>query len=220
MRDDRVCVAALDRSLRHVRPQLTTPWTRRHLRERGPTAIGSVIAFEHATHAGSPPEIEDVQIETFEWRRQLPPERLWGYLQETVSADLSSAFGPSLTRSANGRAFTPLGIGACSLACISPIDPQLVRAGDSLRIEFADATLGEFDLAVTDLRLWGEDGQPRSALCNAVARRLAMAEPTVLSVGLTRAFAPRGSDEPRHWLQVNNIHFHDYFDDHPTFRTF
>jgi hypothetical protein len=37
-------------------------------------------------------------------------------------------------------------------------------------------------------------------------------EPVLLSVGLSQAF------NGVHWLRVDNIHFRDYFDDHPVFR--
>jgi hypothetical protein len=43
-----------------------------------------------------------------------------------------------------------------------------------------------------------------------VAARLQSGEPTVLSVGLTRAWQRPDDPIPRHWVQLNNIHFqHD-----------
>ena len=53
-------------------------------------------------------------------------------------------------------------------------------------------------------------------LLKIVGRRLAAGEDVILSVGLSRAMAIGGA-RPAHWLQVNNIHFVDYFDDHPAF---
>jgi hypothetical protein len=65
-------------------------------------------------------------------------------------------------------------------------------------------------LSVTDLRLVYDDHVSirREAFGDAV-QRIQRGVPMILSVGLTRPFAPRADDNPVHWLQVNNLHFED-----------
>src|SRR5439155_1485454 len=46
----------------------------------------------------------------------------------------------------------------------------------------------------------------------ALRRRVQSGEPVILWLGLSQAF------NGAHWLRVDNIHFRDYFDDHPVFR--
>jgi hypothetical protein len=67
---------------------------------------------------------------------------------------------------------------------------------------------------VFDFRLRDEQGVPIDPLWKVIRRRVLAGEPVILSVGLSRTF--NGS----HWLRVDNIHFRDYFDDHPVFRVY
>ena len=53
---------------------------------------------------------------------------------------------------------------------------------------------------------------PIDSLWKVIRRRVQSGEPVILSVGLSQAF------NGAHWLRVDNIHFRDYFDDHPVFR--
>jgi hypothetical protein len=65
---------------------------------------------------------------------------------------------------------------------------------------------GEFDLGVTDIRLYAHDRlTPNTQLLPDVAKRISEGG-VILSVGLSRAFASSPEFPPMHWLQVNNIH--------------
>jgi hypothetical protein len=75
-----------------------------------------------------------------------------------------------------------------------------------------DLRLGSLDLNVCDHRLRDEKGAPIDSLWKVIRRRVQSGEPVILSVGLSQAF------NGVHWLRVDNIHFRDYFDDHPVFR--
>ena len=48
--------------------------------------------------------------------------------------------------------------------------------------------------------------RPMRKRIEAAAAALAAGQPTILSVGLTRAMTRADGSPPMHWLQVNNIH--------------
>jgi hypothetical protein len=81
--------------------------------------------------------------------------------------------------------------------------------GPRVRLETSDG-VHEVNLAVTDIRLFRADHvTPHEERIDAVAGRLAAGVGVVLSVGLTRAYAPAPDQNPFHYLQVNNIHLED-----------
>ena len=107
----------------------------------------------------------------------------------------------------------PVGRGKASLGVLRcPGPAELFRRGSQLRMGFDDLRLGSLDLNVHDHRLRDEKGVPIDSLWKVIRRRVQSGEPVILSLGLSQAF--NGS----HWLRVDNIHFRDYFDDHPVFR--
>ena len=66
------------------------------------------------------------------------------------------------------------------------------------------------EAGVTDIRLFGDDhATPEAARIRAAAQWIAESRGVLLSVGLTRKFAAADHLEPRHWLQVNNIHLRE-----------
>jgi len=68
----------------------------------------------------------------------------------------------------------------------------------------------EFDLGVTDIRLYGDDHfTPDDDVVRRTNQRSQAATEAILSVGLTRPFVSNDQREELHWLQVNNIHFAD-----------
>ena len=221
MQHGHVCVAALNRKLKHVRPLWNGSWGRSHLAPGGPFEIGAVVAIPGMRKCGSPPEVEDARIidsARVTSRGRLPPEKFWSYIKAACSSNLRSVFGGALTRNTNGRAFTAVGTGTHSLGCIQPRRCELVLHGTkAARVLLHYEQLGDLDLSLTDVRLYDEANRVIQASARLVAMRLAQGEPTILSVGLTRPFVAGGTTEPRHWLQVNNVHFETYFDDHPVF---
>lgn len=67
-------------------------------------------------------------------------------------------------------------------------------------------------VGVTDVRLYGDDHMtPVPERIETAARALRRTGGVVLAVGLTRAYAPAGTEGGGawHWLQVNNVHFQD-----------
>ena len=111
-------------------------------------------------------------------------------------------------------------MGRASLGVLIPRQPPRLTLGTKpdgravVRLALADAGT-TFDLSVTDLRLYTDDGaRPAAETIRDVADRLARGVPVLLSVGLTRPFSARPDEPPLHWLQVNNIHL----EDDPTWR--
>ena len=124
-------------------------------------------------------------------------------MQTTMTAGSMRSSGRSVPA---GRGKASLGV----LRCPGPA--ELFRRGGQLRMGLDDLRLGSLDLNVHDHRLRDEKGVPIDSLWKVIRRRVQSGEPVILSVGLSQAF------NGVHWLRVDNIHFRDYFDDHPVFR--
>lgn len=206
-----ICVAGFDRdAMTHVRPVLRYGrLTHSDLQaNRGIFAIGARVDLGAVVDVGQPPELEDRQF--------TPPARLvsmlsgpsfWGLLQEISRPTLAAIFGDALTLDPPGLTLA-VGSGASSLGCLWPRDtPRLyVNPKGQVRMLLADGGT-DLNLSVTDVRLYEDDLRtPNSDRINAVADRLRRGVEVVLAVGVGRAYPP---DEPRHWLQVNNVHFKD-----------
>jgi len=110
---------------------------------------------------------------------------------------------------------TEVGKGRASLGCLRPKrKPRLAlfgegKFGPKIRAGIDD---GEFDVwvSVTDIRLYQDDhATPDCTIVEEVRRRLHRPGAVILSMGLTRAYAPSAEAKPLHWLQVNNIHLED-----------
>jgi hypothetical protein len=66
------------------------------------------------------------------------------------------------------------------------------------------------NLSVTDLRFYQPDQTSlRVPQITDMARRIERGVPLVLGVGLTRLFRKDENSEPKHYLQVNNVHLED-----------
>lgn len=218
MRGDRVCVGLLDSSSgARMRPHLSSrqPWTRDHLGSNGgPLDVGAVVELEKPQRTGTPPQIEDHYIRAIQRVGRLRDHVFWEALMEHASAHISVALGAGVMPHGRGSAACPPGQGERSLASISPVSCELVQRGDRLRVELDQPLFGLMDVAVTDVRLYDIDGLPCRDAVRSAAVRLASGLRPILSIGLARPFGT----PPLHWLQVNNIHFPDYYDDHPTVR--
>jgi hypothetical protein len=82
-------------------------------------------------------------------------------------------------------------------------------SGGRIRLQFTSGQY-EFELGVTDIRLYGPDHvTPDAEVVQRVADRLQAAPSVILGVGLTRPFRGESDEAARHWLQVNNLHFED-----------
>ena len=95
----------------------------------------------------------------------------------------------------------------------------LVLEDGKPRITFVDSELGPLRLSLTDVRVCDAQHQPVPELLEVVERRLRRGEDVILSLGLSRAMS-FGDRPPAHWLQVNNLHFVGYLDDHPAFHAY
>ena len=223
MRAPHICVAGLDSQLRHVRPQLPgRRWERGDLPPGGPFRIGELVGLGPYASDGSPPEIEDVRLApgaSVVAHGRLHPAKLWAMLKSVASSSMESLFGDDLTVFGSGSASIPEGCGLSSLGVLEPADTPRLSIADNgqVKIRFTDSRDQRLNLQVTDVRLCDGFFRPVPALVRAAAERLAAADPTLLSVGVGRAWS--FGDRPReHWAQVNNLHFEQYLDDHPVFR--
>lgn len=220
MRSGHICVAGLQdgQHIRPIRPH--GHWSRRHLAPPFGFAVGAEVTLGATQPAGSAPEVEDVRVQTeasVTSVRRLRDDEFWDLLNAAAVNSTSAIFGGTITRGRGGSAFVPLGQGIASLGCLRASAAELIIGGDRVRVEMADPELGTLNLSLTDLRICDADHRPVRARAVTVAKRLAMGGDVILSVGLSRPFAPAGGDAACHWLQINNIHFPDYFDDHPAF---
>jgi len=217
--DGSVWVAGIDGAHAFVAPRPATEhteWdTAATTRGGGPFGVGAVVDLGFSRRFGSPPAVEERQVEEASVRNvgRLRDGEFWSLLETLGHDSLPALFGDDLLRLPTGSACVAEGRGSASLGCLRcPGPAELFRRGAQLRMGFDDLRLGSLDLAVHDLRLRGEDGVPVDSLWKVIRRRVLAGEPIILSVSLSRPF--NGS----HWLRIDNIHFRDYFDDHPVFR--
>lgn len=222
MRDQYICVAGLTADGHHVRPVVHgARWTRNWLRENGgPFTIGGRVELGDPRQVGSRPEVEDHLVDpaALTSNGRLRDGEFWDLLAANSKPTLSACFGSDLARTTTGRASVPVGGGFASLGLVQVNGAEFRASRSSLRVEFQDPDLGALDLAIADVRMHNPDGTVRMPTVGPCARRLASARRLILAIGLSRPFRPGGHAEESHWLQVNNLHFEDYLDDHPTLR--
>lgn len=212
MRERRVCVAGLDRDGRHIRPVLDHERLRRELTGDygGPFRLGAVVDLGEIRPRPAPPEVEDNVFDPTSTRmiRMAEPTRFWRFVEELSSCSLSEIFGHTLER--DGRtASMPVGTGIASLGVYRPRGRvRIDRAFGKLRVRITDHALGQLSLPLTDLRLYDlEADAVDDRRVELLEDRLRRAD-VLLSVGVGRPWAREGGD-PRHWLQVNNVHLDD-----------
>jgi hypothetical protein len=214
--DGTIAVAGVDSAHAFIAPDREGPWdTESTVRGGGPFGVGELVDLGFSRPTGEPPQVESrlVQESNIQRLGRLSDGDFWSLLETLGEDSLPAIFGPSLTRLDSGAAVIPLKRGTGSLGVLRcPGPAELFRRGHQLRMGLDDLRLGSLDLAVCDFRLRAEDGTPIDSMWKVIRRRVAAGEPVLLSVGLSRPF--NGS----HWLRIDNIHFRDYFDDHPVFR--
>jgi hypothetical protein len=204
-----ICVAGQDAgTLASVRPvipgqRLGRAWLQS---EGGPLALSALVELVDPRPCGAPPKVEDCAFRDVRRVGALDATASWAMLSRCAQPRLRDVFGP-LMASQGSTAAMPEGQGAASLGIIRPsAKPTLSVWPDAIKLNLADAGR-HYSVAVTDLRLVGPDHKtPDPQMVQRLERRLAMEE-CILSVGVGTAWQKPGDDRPRHWLQINNIHF-------------
>ena len=216
LEDGSIVVAGIDGRHEHLAPLTGGPWgSAATTRGGGPFGIGVAVDIGFSRRSGTPPLVEEREVDESGITElgRLPDGEFWSLLETLGHDHLPSIYGPELTVSATGAASVPVGRGKASLGVLRcPGPAELFRRGGQLRMGFDDLRLGSLDLNVHDHRLRDEKGVPIDSLWKVIRRRVQSGEPVILSLGLSQAF------NGAHWLRVDNIHFRDYFDDHPVFR--
>jgi hypothetical protein len=214
--DGSVVVAGINGNHEHIAPLRVTPWdTAATSRGGGPFSIGETVDLGFSRRSGTPPLVEEREVEEANIAAlgRLPDGDFWSLLEILGHDHLPSIYGDALKVTPSGAASVPVGRGQASLGVLRcPGPAELFRRGGQLRMGLDDLRLGSLDLRVHDHRLRDEKGVPIDSLWKVIRRRVQSGEPVILSLGLSPAF------NGVHWLRVDNIHFRDYFDDHPVFR--
>lgn len=214
--DGTITVAGIDGNHEHIAPRRGSAWdTDATTRRNGPFGIGETVDLGFSRRSGKPPTVEEREIEEGNLARlgRLPDGQFWSLLEILGHDHLPSIYGEDLEVTPSGAASLPIGRGKASLGVLRcPGPAELFRRGGQLRMGLDDLRLGSLDLNVCDHRLRDEKGVPIDSLWKVIRRRVQSGEPVILSVGLSQPF------NGCHWLRVDNIHFRDYFDDHPVFR--
>jgi hypothetical protein len=218
MQSGLICVAGLSSATkRHVRPIARGVGLSPNLlaTHGGPFAIGAVVELGATMYKGQPPETEDLLFDTRQARRleTLPQDQFWQLLRQVAQPRLADLFGPDLTARGRRSCGVDVGKGRASLGCLrleKPpelyVEPRYGR--NQVRLRVRDGQF-DLDLSVADIRLYQVDHlTPNPEAVADVVKQLAASPTTILSVGLSRAFAASGNGPPLHWLQVNNLHFH------------
>ncbi len=225
MRKGFICVAGVDLATgQHVRPLLQSQMRKDMLaRYGGPFDMGAVIDLSWTKYIGTRPETEDYLFHRSEVRSigDMAAGEFWALLKRTAKHKLGEVFGKDLLPRGPRSYAVDQGQGIASLACfIAPSRPKLfLQRRDPLntgrfcrgrvRIQFHSGQ-HEFELSVTDIRLFKEDHvTPNPEVVRRIAQRLQDGSEVILSVGLTRAFRGTPNEPALHWLQVNNLHFAD-----------
>jgi hypothetical protein len=213
-----ICAAGVDTAtMSHIRPvyggaRLTEDLLTRH---GGPLDIAVILDIGKPRNVGHPPEIEDRQPD---WLYVRGAGRASGsefrkMLQAVAQESLNDIFGPELARRGT-KAAIDLNKGRASLGCVTCRKPPSLKLvarpprPAQLRIWVTDPSLGDLDLPVTDIRLYGPDHQtPDARLAEKLNERFRRKERVILAVGVGRPFPPPPAADSAHWLQVNNIHF-------------
>ena len=222
MREGRICIAGVDlQTSRHVRP--VTKWG--HLDGRllagreGPFNMGHVVELGSVTPDPQKPHVEDHFFVPWKARfiERFRPEDFWALLYRMSRLRLQEIFGEELRPMGRQACGTDVGDGDASLGVLRPVNrPRIFlrdeKSGEqpSVRIRIDDGQMS-VEVGVTDVRLFGSDHVAvNKTMVERVERRLQGTGAVLLSMGLSRAFAPGSvKTSAKHWVQVNNIHFEE-----------
>lgn len=209
-----ICVAGIEpETAKHIRPVLHRGLLTRSLlrKEGGVFEIGALVDLGPTKDVGQAPEVEDREfcLENLRYRRKLKPQEFWQYLAKSPQDKFKAIFGTEL-QPRESTCTADAGTGKASLGNLKPARVWHVGVNnfETVRIYVSDGEVHP-DLQVTDIRLYENDQKTaREEIVDCVERRLRKTG-VVLAVGLTRPWKKEGDTAPRHWLQVNNIHFED-----------
>lgn len=214
------CVAGVDiKTKRHVRPMPV----RGHLRGKllashgGPFDMGAIVDLGPTTPIPERPQVEDVSFEIDAARNTgiLAGNRFWNMVTQLAQPKLTALFGVDLQQRGSQSCAVDCSQGVASLGLLAPtgrpeiyLRPRNARPSQiRLRVSDGDFNL---DLGVTDLRLYRADRlTPDEDAIERTSQRLATEHEVVVSVGLTRPYAPKPDAPKLHWLQANNLHFRE-----------
>jgi hypothetical protein len=216
--DGSVLVGGINSAHEHVWPHRRRPWdTDSTVPAGGPFGVGQVVDLGPSRQRGIAPAAEEREVDEGRVRRlgRAGDADFWSLIEMVGRDSVLEIFGDDLELHSGGSASVPEGRVRTSLGCLRcPGPAEIFRRGRQVRFGLDDLRLGSLDLSLHDLRLHDAEGEPIDALWKVLRRRVVGGEPLILSVGLSALF--NGS----HWLQIHNIHFRDYFDDHPVFFRF
>lgn len=213
-----ICVAGLDENTgKHVRPVCGLLKPRYLVRHGGFFDMACLVDLGRVKSAGSPPHIEDWEFRPRKARMvsEVGADEFRELLESAAKNSVREIFGEGMRPIGRSGAWgTKPGVGDASLGCLRVAEgvrlylkPRQGRT-TQIRIAFRQQD-GEFDLGVTDIRLYADDRiTPDTQRLPQVARRVA-GSGVILSVGLSRTFSSSPEFPAMHWLQVNNIHLPD-----------
>ncbi len=231
MREGRICIAGVDpQTDRHVRP--VNKWG--HLDGRllagrsldgrqGPFNMAHVVDLGRVKPEPQKPHVEDHSFVPWKARfiERFRPEDFWALLYHMSRPSLKDIFGDELRVMGRAACGTEVGMGDASLGVLRPVNrPQIFLRREKnreknssppgVRMRIDDGQM-RIDVGVTDLRLFDSDHVGvNETMVRRIDRRLQGTGAVLLGMGLGRAFSSRSDKgSPRHWLQVNNIHFEE-----------
>jgi hypothetical protein len=213
-----ICVAGVDPDTgRHIRPVIRGRLPRTFLTlAGGPFDLENIVDIGSVTHIGRAPETEDHLFTPANARMlgKLNREEFWKVISDVSEGSWRGVFGDTLEQQDHGFAISE-NKGTVSLGCLritTPPDLETTEFDGRSKIRMHVFNQGiEARLSVTDIRFYERDQiTPKFSEIERVAQLLREGEESILSVGLARAWVKPGDTEPRHWLQLNNIHFRNH----------
>lgn len=206
MGENHVCVAGIDDTHYHVRPQTLSgralgPETL--LENGGPFELGLEVALGAGTPRPVPPHVEDFVCDPYiaEVLRPLPPTEFWSLIREVSQPSLREIFGEAL-HLWHDHWVTECGQGTRSLGFLRPEAAELrLSPEEKPRVLLSNG----IDVALNDLRFHMPQGATVVELLDATNRRIRAGEDLILGVGLTRFY----DDPGYHFLQVTGVFLHD-----------
>lgn len=214
MREGHICVAGIRvETKQHIRPVLPRGNLSSTMlkSQRGCFGVGYLVDLGTAKAIGRPPAIEDTLFapeKASQLGRMSPPD-FWDLLKVMSKTSLRDIFGAQLETD-GWNAVIKAGVGQVSLGNLILRQPPHIYVTDDgrLRIQFSDKAGSELILAVTDVRFYeGDHWLLKRAAVEHAARWCKEGGQIILSVGLSRLWQKPSDSAPRHWLQVNNLHF-------------
>jgi hypothetical protein len=213
MRPPHICVAGLDVTTHdHIRPVLHKAQLDTALlaANGGPFALGAIVDLGPLVDVSSPPEVEDRRFDRDTAKRttQLTGAAFWKEIDAAADDDLNEIFGEQFEETS--RSFsTPEGEGSHSLGCYRPSQtPNIGMDTYGTKVSvYAYMPWGNQvkKIPITDLRLVDANFTVSPARVQSLQKLVSAASDVLFSVGLSRPFAKSGSDEKRHWMQINNV---------------